>query len=553
MTRVQRIRFSILVSAFLVSSYPAIAQQATSGAQVKRITSDGTVERAAISPNGKYAALLTRDRGVYALWMQQLVSGGKSVALVPGSGIIHTLVFSPDSKRLYFSDDQGLKSIPVTGGTPKLLVPGVKSAGLSPDGRKVAFLREGAVVIRDVGGERERRIEPREGTAPVALAELAPRWNDGNGVAAFTKPLPDGKVQIGTLNLTDGSFRGVRKWKGVADVHPARAGLLTIAVTEGETTPAIWFVDAGGNMRRITNDASRYVGLSTTTDGKLLTTAIGMAGNLWMVNQMMASADPITSGRLFSGSAGLSFFPDGKRVVYTSDVAGQHLQLWTADLTDRKTRFLFKLPDAAAAWPAVSPDGKEIAFVAGMALWKVNADGTNPVALTKTFSESEAPYLPHWSSDGRWIYYQPTVHETTGAPLFRVSREGGAPEKVADTGALAAVSPDGTMVASFLGEPAKLVVTSLSTGSFIVSAEARSIKQPLVWGDDGRAVFFPENNAGATNIWKLSVPDGVREQVTNFPSDFIIFFDRHGNGTIVSSRAAPVGDAVLLTNVRGGS
>jgi TolB protein len=57
--------------------------------------------------------------------------------------------------------------------------------------------------------------------------------------------------------------------------------------------------------------------------------------------------------------------------------------------------------------PEYSPDGKYLYFNStrsgAMALWRANADGTNPVQLT--FDPVRRDWFPHISPDGKWIAY----------------------------------------------------------------------------------------------------------------------------------------------------
>lgn len=55
------------------------------------------------------------------------------------------------------------------------------------------------------------------------------------------------------------------------------------------------------------------------------------------------------------------------------------------------------LPNESVEYPAVSPDGKSVAYVQGSAIWRINVDGSGLTQLTK-------PYVnvawPSWSPDG---------------------------------------------------------------------------------------------------------------------------------------------------------
>jgi Tol biopolymer transport system component len=91
-----------------------------------------------------------------------------------------------------------------------------------------------------------------------------------------------------------------------------------------------------------------------------------------------------------------------------------------------------------ALHPVWSPDGSEIAFSLleagrGSSIWKINADGTNPVPLVKERSEN---YTTAWSPDGEWIAFQSTstsdksevwIVRSDGSERKQITFSGGAP------------------------------------------------------------------------------------------------------------------------------
>jgi dipeptidyl aminopeptidase/acylaminoacyl peptidase len=86
---------------------------------------------------------------------------------------------------------------------------------------------------------------------------------------------------------------------------------------------------------------------------------------------------------------------DPKSVVSSSNAAARPAPI--DDLYFTKSVF-------GAAW---SPDGKQIVFTSDIAgrsnLWKVSASGGWPIQLTQS---DERQYNAAWSPDGKWIVYQ---------------------------------------------------------------------------------------------------------------------------------------------------
>ncbi|MFA6468909.1 MAG: S9 family peptidase [Bacteroidota bacterium] len=110
---------------------------------------------------------------------------------------------------------------------------------------------------------------------------------------------------------------------------------------------------------------------------------------------------------------------------------------------------LYKVKSIAA--PQFSPDGKRIVFTmtesflkegkTNSELFLMNADGSGQRKLT---SNPGADYSPHWSHDGKAIYFLST--RKNGAQLWKLSLEGGEPEQITNisTGVdNVKLSPDG--------------------------------------------------------------------------------------------------------------
>jgi Tol biopolymer transport system component len=110
---------------------------------------------------------------------------------------------------------------------------------------------------------------------------------------------------------------------------------------------------------------------------------------------------------------------DGK--VETDD----SIHLYTFDLTSHAlTQITFEYPFNLE--PTWSPDGKQIAFVAGddkaMDLFIINSDGTNLRQLTHTREQESEPA---WSPDGNWIaYVQRTSEFFTECQVHLITPDG---------------------------------------------------------------------------------------------------------------------------------
>jgi tricorn protease len=204
------------------------------------------------------------------------------------------------------------------------------------------------------------------------------------------------------------------------------------------------------------------------------------------------------------------------------------------------------IPDFAQ--PAVSPDGKEIAFVSGGNLWTVPAaggdarllitgagdlyrplyspDGHNLAvistrtgngdiylfnldsgALTRLTFDDAADRLDAFSRDGRWVYFSNSGHNAGGGmnEIYRIPVTGGTPMTVVaepyQNHSQAAPSPDGHTVAFVDG--------GMATSQWWRHGHAH-IDEAAIWTTDGRPtpIYTRVTRLGSKNLWPMFGPDG---------------------------------------------
>jgi TolB protein len=99
--------------------------------------------------------------------------------------------------------------------------------------------------------------------------------------------------------------------------------------------------------------------------------------------------------------------PDGKTLAYVRVGTGDDsYDIWTKDLAGGPARPLIVGPGVDDG-PEYSPDGKYLYFNStrsgAMQIWRANADGSNPVQLTR--DPERRDWFPHLSPDGKWIVF----------------------------------------------------------------------------------------------------------------------------------------------------
>jgi dipeptidyl aminopeptidase/acylaminoacyl peptidase len=178
-----------------------------------------------------------------------------------------------------------------------------------------------------------------------------------------------------------------------------------------------------------------------------------------------------------------------------------------------------------AAW---SPDGKQIVFTSDIAgrsnLWKVNAAGGWPIQLTQS---DDRQYGAAWSPDGKWIVYQQDHAGDELWDLYAVPSEGGQIVNLTNTPAIREESPrwshDGKTLA--LGYKPKdgsqydIALLDWSTRKVRLLTHEQ---QPgyawnvVAWSSDDKTIYAGRVDPPFTdaNVYRIDVATGKTENLT---------------------------------------
>ncbi len=398
-------------------------------AQVKQLTTNGKVSIAALSPDGKLFAYVVDDAGKRSLWLGQ-IEGGNDIELRPPMEVrYHTLAFSPNANFVFFSmrDDanpnSALFKVPALGGASEKIADSIQYFALSPDGKKIAFVRRNdedkkdSLVIANTDGSEKREIASSPQSQSFISDSVS--WSaDGKRIAlSGVKEDKIDRQEIVIIEIATGGQQRInnKEWSEISKTAWLKdgSGLIMTALKGSfwSSVPQYHLFHleiSSGDSREITSDLSNYtssLSLSAASDS-LLTVEHRQLNNVWIAPANdLSQAKQITFGSFgkYDGLWGLDFTPDGKIIYTNSDTQSQFVSQMNSDGTDSKP---LTAPGAIDSVLNVSNDGRYIVFhsnrAGGFDVWRMDAGGANPKQLT--FGGKN--YQPFVSPDSRYVYYK---------------------------------------------------------------------------------------------------------------------------------------------------
>lgn len=550
---------------------------ATTGTlKINRLPATNDAWETAISPDGKLVAYIVGDVSNQSLRLKQIDTAADTELLSRDEGRFRGLTFSPDGKSLYYSQQEKnppahvLYQKPTQGGEAKRLLVGVDSAvTFSPDGKRIAFVRENAalgqssLMLANVNGSDEQ-VHCTHKT-PEYFAVEGPSWSpDGKWIAvALGSTTPKFHFQILLVNAATGEEIPLseQQWDWAAKIAwlPNSSGLVLVGRSGAERTPndQLWLLAyPGGQARQLSPELNTYRGVSIDASGRtLITVRSEMRSNIWVLPEADSKrARVITSDSASQlGGDGLAWTPDG-RLIYTS-LANGHKDLWLMQADGTHAKPLTTEVQDNAESPTVTADGQYVVFNAGRSglphIWRIGLDGKAPLELT----HGKLDLHPASSPLDNFIYF--TQDLAGKRTVSRVSVAGGEPQALTDKLTLyPTVSPDGKWVACFYQEapeaPRRVAILPATGGTptQILDLPVFPLTS-LRWHPDGQALTYLMRQDGATNIWRQSLKGGAPEKVTQFQGEriFAYAWSRDGH-TLATARGTIQRDVVMLSDFR---
>ena len=550
-----------------------MAATAFQNPSIASLTSSGDVVQARISPDARYLAYISNQRGQFSLWVRQIAINSAVQIIPPGNGIISDVTFTPDGNFLdYIVNAMGeatgkLYQIPVLGGSPRRLLESSNGAiTFSPDGSSMAYssldvpANEIALMVSRVDGSSARKLATHKATFQYGFFNIL-RWSPGGKfiVAHVTDPNePNGLsgtlVKVDVATGTQQPMPG-RHWRLLHDFVwlPDESGLVLAAQDKTAVPAQIWTLSyPGGVVRRISNDISDYLSVALSADARTIAAVQrNLTSDIWTAPASNPdAARQVTFGRT-EGINDFTIMPDN-HLVYTANHSG-NWDLFISDFDGGNARQL-SFDNRYHVSPSACDDGRTVVFgsnsASGDRVWKIDVQTGVSSALTNGPSET----FPVCAT-GNQVFY---LEQGNGSSfIFKLPLASGKPVQLSDRTSFSPPFPsmDGRHVS--FATPGKDGTVVLA----VVSAENAALEaQPTIpptldqtahsadWAPDNRSMVLSDIRSGTPNIWSVPVlGNGPERQLTHYTAGQVWAFHYTRDGkSVAMARGNNQSDVVLF-------
>ena len=502
----------------------------------------------AISPDGKMVAYVLDSGTRMDIYIRSLAGGEPTNLTKDLLTIAHRWPqWSPDGTEIAFlstSSGQRLATFATTehtiqvvrlpGGAPRTITnASMRGLDWSPDGTKIAFVRDSDIYVISAAGTGLRRIA--EGYEAHALS-----WS------------PDGKwiayVCGNVLSLFGPNMFGnlAPSFIAIASADGGESRQLTDSRTTN--TSPVWMPDSrsllflsnrGGSRdvfhvrlsdtaealaepRRITTGLNA-LSIHLSRDGRQLAYSLFLSkANLWSLALpesgpvSPAEAKPVTTGA--QSIEGVSITRDGKWIAFDSNRSGNQ-DIYRIPREGGQPEQLTTDPsdDFLPAW---SRDGHSIAFHSfrngNRDIYVMSADGTGQQQVT---SDPAQERYPQWSPDGRSLTF--FSDKTRRQEIYTVTRENGGwgqPRQL--------TSSEGAQVPRWSPDGESIAYIDLVKGLSVISPTGRTLRHLVnvrppfdpkfvAWSGDSKTIYYKAGTLRGS-FWSVPASGGSPTQLVQF-------------------------------------
>ena len=484
-----------LLWALVRSEPPAVARYTVTPAEDQHVVQVAGVG-IALSPDGSWMVYVGAAPGGGTRLLRRDLDDLDAVAL-PGTEGARAPVVSPDGRSIAFVANGAIRTLPVEGGPPFTVVAAGGEPTWSDNG--MIYYGRGNVTYRvsAQGGEPSAVTTP----APNVLQRMQDALPDGRGLLLTLFQGTPALARIGVVGPDGGPARDILAG---TMARYAATGHIVYATANGTLLAAPFDVRrlevTGPSVSVVEGVAVDNVGTSqfaVSRSGALLyVTGAGFESELVWVTRAGVATSVDSTWTVEFGSPALS--PDGTRLAVA--VQGpESRDVWVTQL-DRGPRLRLTLDGGRNDYPAWSPDGRSVTFTSDRAspssfdLWTKRSDGSGEIVLELDEEGAIAEAL--WSPDATWFVHRTSTNVTGAGDILgrRKDRDTKPVPIVASrfTELAPAISPNGRWMAYSSSESGRneiVVVPFPNAGDSKWPVSVAGGSEPL-WSHDGRELFY---------------------------------------------------------------
>ncbi len=451
---------------------------------VNQITNIGTIERIALSADGRFLAEVKNDKAQRTLWVRNTATNTETQILGAFAHDYLALTLSPDGNYLYFTrvdpaneSRRDLYVMSVFGGTPRKLIENIDSAiSFAPDGNKFAYLRW---LPDQKGAFSEIHIRDKEGGNDQVLYSTVekaqpPVWSaDGSRVAWLQTEAGTTKIGLKVIEVASKRLSAVMPPAEVAWVNPDDSYTTLAWLPDSRHLLALYYKQhtdraqigvvtvSTGKFHSVTNDVNSYSQLALSGNGRTLATV------LTNVDSSIAlygpdGGEPVSTLPLRITPNTIAWATEDRLLYIVGGLSSGTIDRATGSMQSFDTGeiapgdFIASCPDGHILFTGFPKGGSE------PRLFRMNADGGEITQLTT----SGFARAPSCSADSQKAYF--STGNDVNVSLWSIPIAGGTPTQLVRPAnyAEATVSRDGTRAALFALREQKIcaIVMDLPSG-----------------------------------------------------------------------------------------
>jgi len=382
---------------------------------IEQLTTNGDTFSTALSPDGKYIAMLRRETdGRESVWMRHLATNSTSQIIPPSEAQFDEVSFGPDGNYVYVRSFErqsagmhDLSRVPVLGGAVTRVVHNIDSPP-SFHADRLCFMRDNfpkpgnlQLTSAKLDGSEEKVIFQVSGSH-----YYGPAWSPDGEHIMLMKQMGN-RSALATIDVATGAE------KPFVSSPPSHAPTSIAWAPDGSgVIVLVRDLDIGlqqlqylsypeGKFRRITNDVNSYGRVSLTADGKMISSVMNQS----RFDDYVFAADKepkLAEGTVVSDGSLVSWFGNDKLLL--SQLGSHALEVTT--LAGQKTT-LFSSGDLRAfdanvcGGTSVVFAGERTDHLGDTRLWSVDFEGNNLQPVTA----GPADQYSRCSADGKWMAY----------------------------------------------------------------------------------------------------------------------------------------------------